>query len=130
PASGGRQPIQGPEELRVVARIGRIGTAVALGADTRPTIERVDLQPGVVGQRRQARQPSVVARLERGIRLEGLAGLLGLALGADVVERDELPAIQGEEVPQLAQLVSGTGGDDQSRPCVQRRTVAMAAAWA
>ena len=54
PASLGRQAVERGEQLGVVVGVGGVLAGVAPRPDARPAVERVDLEPGVVGERRQA----------------------------------------------------------------------------
>ena len=119
--------------------------AVALRPDARAAVERVDLQPGVVGQRGQARQAGRTNRALSAAFASNVSPVSSTSpADADVVERDELSAGQGEQLAQLAELVDGTRRDDEPagpsdvrvdapashRLEDQRRTVAIASAWA
>jgi hypothetical protein len=90
------------EQLRVVVVVRGLRAGVAAGEDARPAAQRVDLEAGIVGERRESGPRRVVAGLDPGIGLEGETGLVRLALDAHVVRREQLHA--GGEIQQLAQL--------------------------
>src|SRR5262249_46946819 len=83
--------------------------------DARRTVERVDLDPGVVRERGQAGPARTCPGLDASVRLERLAGLLRVVVDAEIVEAHELAALQRQQLPQLGQLVGRMSGDDQSR---------------
>ena len=136
-AAGRWQAVERGEELRVVLRVSRGLARVAPRPDARAAIERVHLEAGVVGQRRQAGRPGGEAGLDAGVRLERQAVLDRVTPNPELIERDEVQvvkAFRGEQLPQLAQLVGRPRRDDQPAAAPlgrgQRRTVASAAAWA
>src|SRR5204863_6120667 len=93
------------QELGVVLIVGRTGPRVAPRANAGGATERLDLDPGVVGEGGQSRRPRREPRLDPGVGLEGQAVLDGLAGDAELVERDEAGVLEVQELPQLAQLV-------------------------
>jgi len=131
------QAFEGAEELRVVLRIGRGFACVPPRPDAGSAIERVDLEPRVVGEGRQAGGAGGEAGLDPGVRLEREAVLDRVARDRELVERYEIKvgeAFECQELPELAQLVRRACRDDEPaaapRRRGQRRTVASAAAWA
>ena len=110
---------------------------VAARPDTRRAAERVDLEPGIVGQGRQAGGADAKRALIAGVGLERLAVLDRLAGDAEVVERDELDAGRAEAARAAraacgptACATSERGGRRSPSAPGQRRTVASAVAWA
>ncbi len=77
------------QQLGVVLPVGGVVASVATRVDPGSPIERVDLQTGIVGQRRQTGALGVVARLDGGIALERLRILDRLTLDADLVRRHQ-----------------------------------------
>ena len=123
------------EELRVVLAVGRVQAGIAPGSNPRATAERLDLDAGIVSERRQSRCPCGEAGLDPGVGLERQAVLDRVALDAELLERDEVQivdALEGQQLAELAQLVGRPRRDDEPAPgpseCAQRRTVASAAA--
>jgi hypothetical protein len=93
------------QQLLVVVRVGCVGTGVAPRSDARAAIEGLDLEPRIVGERRQAGRARGEAGLDSGVGLEGQPVLDGLTGDAELVERDEPRGPQPEQVAQLAKLV-------------------------
>lgn len=120
------------QQLRVVVRVGRVGTGVSASPNAGAAVQRVDLEPGVVGERRQPRRAGGEAGLDPRIGLERQPVFDGLAFDADLVERDEPRLVDSEEVAELAQLLVGARRDDDAprgrvgRRLAQRRTGARA----
>ena len=95
--------------MGVVALGGGLGRE-ALGVHARCTVERVDLEPGVVGHHPAARVAVDEAGLGKGVALEGvfLLGRLG-DLGV-VAERAHIGVPLGEQRLNLLHLVGVVGG--------------------
>jgi len=130
---GRRQAGQGVQQLGVVLEVGRVLARIAPGPDAGGAVERVDLDPRVVGDRREAGQASVEAGLQAGIGLERGAVLDRVAGQPQRVEADELGSVRLEQLGQLGQLVARAGRDDNPGPLgrePQRRTPASASACA
>ena len=102
-----------------------IGAAVARRQHAGPSIERVDLQAAVVGQRRQACSDHRRAGLELGVLGEGSSGLLDL-LGwiRQVIESDEPPL--GSQ--NLKYRTPSTGGSSR-RPGITTASTASRATY-
>ena len=136
----GRQPVERREQLRVVGRVGGIGAGVALRADARTAVERVDLQPGVVGQRRQARQAGVEPRLERAFASNVSPVSSGSPAAPTSSSETSSARSRASSSRSSRELVRGARRDDEAASSRatplpppardQRRTVAIAAAWA
>jgi hypothetical protein len=125
------------QQLRVVVRVRGVGPGVSAGPHPGRTVERLDLDARIVRERRQPRRAGGEPRLDGSVGLEGQAVLDGLTDDAQLVERDELGAVELEQLTQLPQLVGGARRDDDARVRpgprflpAQRRTVAMADACA
>ena len=143
-----RQSLELAEQSNVVLLVGGVRASIPTRPNAGPATERVDLETGIVGQGRQAGGPSGEPGLDARVRLEGEAVLDGLALDAEIVERDEVDAVDVEQLPQLSKLVGRVRRDDDASsgscghlvgglsvpfravPRRQRRTVARAAACA
>ena len=126
------QPVQLGEELRVVVVVGGVRAGVAPGPDAGAAVERVDLEAGIVGDRRQAGLSGAETGLDPGVRLERLAGLVRVVADPEVVEADELSPVELEQLAQLGQLVRRVRGDEQPRRAGSghRLTVARISVWA
>jgi hypothetical protein len=138
-AAFGREAVKLGEELRVVVEVGRGRSRVPPGPHAGSPVEGVDLETGVVGEGRQPGPPRTEPGLDPGVRRERLAGLLGVVGDAQVVEADELAALEPEELAQLAELVDRVGRDEEARTrhrptrhrrTRHRRTVARISVWA
>jgi hypothetical protein len=81
PALRARDVAQEPEDLSQIPLVGRIGPGEAGGMDARSAAKRLDLEPGILGQGQQARQPGVVTacRGVRNVRPAGDRGRQGFA---------------------------------------------------
>jgi hypothetical protein len=77
-------------------------------------VQRVDLEPGVIGERRQARGARGEAGLDPGVGLEREPVLDRLAFDAELIERDEPRLVDSEELAELAELVVGARRDDDA----------------
>ncbi len=105
------QPVECPEQLRIVLVIARTFAGIASRPDAGRAIQRVDLEPGVVRERRQARGFQCRPRFDRGVRLERVAVLdRGRAVVPDELVRPE--AIT-EDAPQLDDLVRVVGRENE-----------------
>ena len=129
PRAGAGNPRSAVEQLRVVVGIGGLSPAYRRVRTPGPAVEGIDLQPRIIGQRRQARSARPGPGLDRGVRLERGPVLDRVVGDADVVEGDEVGVRQVEQLDELAQLVCRAGGDEQP-PAAHRLTVARTAAWA
>ena len=140
-----RQPGQLAQELGVVLGVGGVRAGVSARVDAGPALELGDLDPGIVGERRQAGRARGKAGLDPGIRLERQAVLDRLARDPEVVEGDELQGRDVEQLAELPELVRRAGRDDDparrrsggdgsaraaGRGPAQRRTFESASAWA
>ncbi len=63
------------EQLQQIGLIGRMLAGISRRIHTRPTVERIDLDARVVGNRRKARELRRVARFQQRVLGEGHAGL-------------------------------------------------------
>ena len=81
--------------------------------------KRLDLKPGIVGERRQARGSRRGVRLQSGILDEALAGLLRLRQ-PELARRHRLDAEWREQIGDLAHLAFIVAGDDEARASTQR----------
>ena len=106
---------QGGQELGVVVLVRGILARVAARSNAGKPAQRIDLQPRVVGQRREARAAGIEARLERRVRRERGPGLVRLVGDPGLVQGDQLRVRRPDQVAQLAQLVTGPGRDEQAR---------------
>ena len=114
-AAHGWQACQGFEQLAVVVGVGGVLAGVAPGPDAGTPVQRVHLDPGVVGQGRQAARPGAEPGFQGRVRLEGLAVLDRVAGDPDLVERDQLGAVEVQQLAEFAQLVGRARGDEQAR---------------
>ena len=117
------------DELGVVLGVGCVRAGVATRQDARAPAQGLDLKAGVIGEGGQARGPRGEAGLDARVRLERQPVLDRLPGDPEVVERDEVRALQPEQPAELADLVLRARRDDEL-PGAQRRTVASAAACA
>jgi hypothetical protein len=101
------------QQLRVVVLVGGLRARIPAGSDAREPAERLDLDPGVVGDGRQAGGSRREAGLDPGVGLEGQPILDWLAGNAELVEGDEPRSLEAQEIAQLARLVRGAGRDDE-----------------
>ena len=69
---------------------------VTARSNARRTVQRLDLDPRVVGERRQARRAGRPAGLLRRVALERRGVLDDVALNAEVVERCKFRAVELE----------------------------------
>ena len=86
------------QQLRVVVRVGRVRPRIAPGANARTAAQDVDLEAGVVGERRQPGRARGEAGLDARVGLEREPVLDGLTRDAELVERDESRPAQREQV--------------------------------
>ena len=75
------------QELPIVVVVGRVRTGVATRPDARSAAKRVNLEPRVISEGRQAGCGGREPCLELGVGLEGLAVLDDVAGDTEVVER-------------------------------------------
>ena len=100
---------------------GVVGAVPARGVDAGGLVERIDLQPRVVGDAREPGGLGVVQRLQPSILGKRRAGFLGLDEIRELLQRDELdrtparrPNAGVDENPvDLADLAGIGRGDDQ-----------------
>jgi hypothetical protein len=90
-------------------------------------VERIDLEPRVVGERGQAVELARSKRLDAGIVLEGLAGLLGLGPLTQFGGGNELPPGESERLADLLELVAVAGGDHHAAPGWHQRAAGLRA---
>ena len=93
--------------------------------DTGRAVERVDLQPRIVGDGGQARRGRGLARLREGVVLERGAVLAQLAVRRDVVDGREVEIQPRQQRDDLAQLSAVAARDDD----LQRRARSSASRW-
>ena len=88
--------------MRVVLRVARVLTRIALRAHTGSTTERVDLEAAVVGERRQARELRDRLRLEARVVFERGSRFFDVEVGrSNLAEADELDARLVEQAREL-----------------------------
>src|SRR5690606_36055195 len=75
-----RDALQLAQQLAIAVGVRRVLPGVARREHARRSAERIDRQPGIVGEGQQAALLGVGPRLEHGVLLEGVAGLLDLRL--------------------------------------------------
>src|SRR5439155_5361698 len=94
--------------------IARVLAREARRAHPRPPAERVDLEPGIIRERRQLRALRGVARLQERVREQGRAGL-GQGGDAERALRDERERQRREQRRQLAELPGVAAGENDAR---------------
>ena len=99
------------EQQLEVARVGRLASRPACRTDARHPIEGVNLETGIVGQRRQIGVMGSSSGLDEGVLDEGGAGLLGSRSITDLRQTDDLDVSPGrlEGTPQFDQFLGIVG---------------------
>ena len=91
--------------------------------DARRAVERLDAEPGIVGERNEPRSLRGGARLQHGVVAEGRPCLLGL-LKAERRRAERREAEGPQQFVEFAQLAGVVGGDDEAA----RKAPALASA--
>ena len=108
-----RHVLELDEELAQVVRLARPRAREARRPHPGAPAERVHLEAGVVGQRRQARVARGVARLQQRVLGEGRASLIRRA-DAELALRRELEGERREQCCELAQLAGVAAGENDA----------------
>ena len=100
------------EQESVVGRVVPVAPGIARRDDARSTVESVDLEAGVVGQRPLTGEVADGTRLDQRVRGEGVAVLLDVRGVREVRHGAQRPRLRAEEPEQFDELVAVAGGDD------------------
>jgi hypothetical protein len=101
------------EELAVVGFVGRTGQGEPGRFHSGRQAERLDLESGILGQRRESRTPAVIKGLAPGVLGKGPAPLAVLDAGQNVREADDPERQAGERGADLPDLSRVRRGDEQ-----------------
>ncbi len=119
----------------VVVRVGGLRAGPAGGAYAGHAVQRIDLETGVVGERREARRGDTGTGLEQRIAGEGALGLGRDRVGRHVGQSEHLDVRSGfgHDPPQLVQLLAVVCGEYdgpwQALGQAQPASAARAARW-
>src|SRR5687767_9598453 len=98
-----RYTLQLLQKFFVVLSVARLLAGIARGIDTGPASERIDLNAGIVGKRRQARQPRGITSLQQCV-LEKGAARFRRGLNAERALGRELETERAQQCGQLTEL--------------------------